>query len=296
MPYRIIKVSSRCKLETQLNYLVCRTDKETRILLDEISVVIIENPQICITGSLISELMSHKIRVIFCDLKHNPQGELEPYDGCFDAPAKLNKQINWSKETTDKVWQTIIKMKIRNQLSCMQLHGSPPERVALLQQYMSDVKPGDPDNREGQAARVYFNTVFGEDFDRRDEFDVRNTFLNYGYSMMLSLVNREISSYGYSNLIGIHHKGSENPFNLGCDFVEPLRPFIDDFVLSNNLEVETFKKPMLEALTAECRCGEKTMIIQNAVNTYILSLLSSINTNKPESIIDVGFKDGRLNV
>lgn len=292
MAYRIVRVSSRCKLETQLNYLVCRTDKETRILLDEISTIIIENPQICLTGSLISGLLSHKVRIIFCDLKHNPQGEVEPFAPCFDSASKLQKQLSWKKETIAEVWKRIVAMKIHNQTACMQRHGAPPERVALMCEYERSVLPDDPTNREGQAARVYFNTIFGEDFDRRDEFNKVNTFLNYGYSMVLSLVNREISICGYSNLLGIHHKGAENPFNLGCDFVEPLRPLMDDFILSNNLALETFKKDMLLCLTGNCLCNGKTMVIQNAVDQYVNSLVSALTNDEPNKIATIGFEDG----
>ncbi len=294
MAYRIVRVSSRAKLELQMNYLVYRGEKETRIMLDEISVLIIENPQVCITCSLLSELLAHKVRVIICDNRHNPQGELEPLAGCFDAPSKLQKQILWKKETMDAVWQIIVKMKIANQAQCMRIHGSAPDRIEMMENYQSAVGPGDSDNREGQAARVYFLSIFGEGFDRRDQFDSRNGYLNYCYAILLSLINREIAAYGYSNLLGIHHHGPNNEFNLGCDFVEPFRPFVDDFVLSNKLNPDDFKKDLLGALTKECRCGEKTMIIQNAINSYVLSVLAALNNDKPSTILNVGFPDGRV--
>ena len=292
MAYRIVRVTSRCKLETQLNYLVCRTDKETRILLDEISTIIIENPQICLTGSLISELLSHKVRIVFCDLKHNPQGEVEPLAPCYDSSLKLQKQIAWRKETKAEVWKRIIEMKIHNQAECMKRHNASPDRIKAMAEFENSVEPDDPTNREGQAARIYFNSIFGEDFDRRDEYNKINTFLNYGYAMVLSLVNREIAICGYSNLLGIHHRGAENPFNLGCDFVEPLRPLIDDFALSSNLSLETFKKDMLNCLTGNCRCNNKTMVIQNAVDSYIASVLSALTNDLPEKIATIGFEDG----
>ena len=296
MAYRIVKISSRCKLETQLNYLVCRTDKETRILLDEISVLLIENPQACITSALISELMSHKIRVIFCDSKHNPQGELEPYSSCSDSPAKLSRQIQWTQSLYDEIWQVIIRMKIDNQARCMARHDSKPDRIKMLETYGSDVTPGDPTNREGLAAKAYFSSIFGEGFDRRDEYDIKNTFLNYGYSLLLSLVNREISAYGYNNMIGIHHKGATNPFNLGCDLVEPLRPFVDDFILSHQVLAETFKKDMLPFITSEVMCNGRKMILQNAINSYVVSVIGALNAGDASKIYKVGFLDGGVAV
>ena len=120
MAYRIVRVSSRCKLETQLNYLVCRGDKEIRILLDEISVLIVENTQVCLTASLVSELLSHKTRIVFCDNSHNPQGEVAPYEGCFDASSKLRTQQAWSRERMDFVWKQIVEEtgKIRLNAKC----------------------------------------------------------------------------------------------------------------------------------------------------------------------------------
>lgn len=296
MAYRILKVSSRCKLETQLNYLVCRTEKDTRVLLDEIAVLIIENPQVCITGSLISELLAHKVRVIFCDQKHNPQGEISPYAGCFDAPAKLYRQLSWKKGVIEGVWKEIVMAKISNQISCMRRHGFPPERIAILEKYREETLSGDSNNREGQAARVYFNTIFGEGFDRRDELDSRNAYLNYGYSVLLGMVNREVSSYGYCNLLGIHHCGPTNEFNLGCDLVEPFRPFVDDFILSNKLNPDDFKKDMLLSFTRECRCGGRTMLIQNAVGPWCLSVFSALNGGKVDSLLEIGFEDGGVGI
>ena len=183
-------------------------------------------------------------------------------------------------------------MKIHNQAECMKRHNASPDRIKVMAEFENSVEPNDPTNREGQAARIYFNSIFGEDFDRRDEYNKINTFLNYGYSMVLSLVNREIAICGYSNLLGIHHRGAENPFNLGCDFVEPLRPLIDDFALSSNLTLETFKKDMLNCLTGNCRCNNKTMVIQNAVDSYIASVLSALTNDLPEKIATIGFEDG----
>ena len=250
MAYRIVRVSSRCKLETQLNYLVCRGDKEIRILLDEISVLIVENTQVCLTASLVSELLSHKTRIVFCDNSHNPQGEVAPYEGCFDASSKLRTQQAWSRERMDFVWKQIVEAKIKNQLACL-LRRRPNEssRINLLRSYLDSVEPGDRSNRE-------------------------------------------IAALGYSNLLGIHHAGPNNPFNLGCDFVEPFRPFLDDFVASSKLDPDNFKNNILSSFTLECSCGGRTMIIQNAVSSWCLSVLSALNGDSFKNLIDIGFKDG----
>ena len=48
--WRVVSISSRAKLELKMNYLVVRSDSCTkRVLLDEISVLVIEN-----TGSALT--------------------------------------------------------------------------------------------------------------------------------------------------------------------------------------------------------------------------------------------------
>ena len=52
---------------------------------------------------------------------------------------------------------------------------------------------------------MYFNAVFGNDFTRKAETDV-NAALDYGYSILLSAFNRDVSACGYSANLGIKHK------------------------------------------------------------------------------------------
>ena len=290
MGFRIIKISNRSKLDTSLGYLVVRNEKEIRVLLDEISILIIENLQTCLTAALVSELMNHKVRVIFCDEKHNPQGELEPYGICFNSPAKIKQQLQWKKETSGTVWKEIIKQKIYNQSRVLKFNALF-EGEELLSSYYNDVQVDDITNREGLAAKVYFNSLFGKEFDRRNEFDERNIFLNYGYSLMHSSVNKEISAYGYLNAVGIHHIGSTNHYNLGSDIMEPLRAFVDNVVKKEKLTQDNFKVRMMSLLTEECYCDGKNMIIQNAISVYVLSVFAALNNDDSSLIKIISFKN-----
>ena len=51
----------------------------------------------------------------------------------------------------------------------------------------------DSTNREGHAAKVYFNALFGMSFTRSADTPV-NAALNYGYSIILSAFNREVAA------------------------------------------------------------------------------------------------------
>lgn len=184
MSFRTVVITQRCKLDLRMGYMEIRQlDGKKRIFLDEIGILILEKPAISLTGCLLSELMKKKIKVIFCDVKHNPQGELMPYYGCHDSPRKLRQQLSWKKETKNAVWLAILAEKIRQQaLFLQELHKT--REAELLFGYLDELVVRDEHNREGHAAKVYFNGIFGMDFTRDMDCSV-NATLNYGYAILL---------------------------------------------------------------------------------------------------------------
>lgn len=278
MAFRVIKIDSRCKLETQLNYLVCRKDTDVKIPIDEIAMIIIESQQACFTQALITTLLKNNVRIMFCDEKHNPMGEISPYCPTQSSYMKVEEQISWNEDIKDLVWQFIVKLKIQNQSYLLKKYNYI-EQYKLLLKYITEVEKGDTTNREGLAAKVYFSTLFGSNFERRDTRDIRNMYLDYGYSLLLACTNRSIASLGYLTQIGIHHIGKTNMFNLGCDFMEPFRPFIDEIVLSNNLTKENFKKELLNIMNMLVLCNENKTQFDNAVYDFVLSCSIALKNN-----------------
>lgn len=61
MAFRNLIIKERCKLEYSLNYLVCKKGTiETKVLLDEIRLIVILTTQASITTSLIVMLSQKK--------------------------------------------------------------------------------------------------------------------------------------------------------------------------------------------------------------------------------------------
>lgn len=293
MGFQIIKIKNRCKLETQLNYLVCRSEKDIKVLLDDISVLIIENQQVCITSALISELINHKVRVVFCDEKHNPQSELVPQHGVHNTYERQNLQMGWEQSTKNLIWASIIKQKIHNQGLLTKYMGDSftHDRISGFE---SEIVEGDATNREGLAAKAYFASLFGSGFDRRNKCKEENIYLNYGYSMILSERNREVSCAGYLDTWGIHHIGPDNPFNLGCDLMEPFRPFVDRLVATNGIEKNHYKSQLIDHLNSEVLCDGKVTIMANAIHNFASSVFSALNAKNPSLILKVTFLDEQL--
>ncbi len=283
MAFRTVVVKNRCKLEYSLNYLVCRqTECEKKVLLDEIKLIIIDNTQVSLTSYLISELINRKIKVIFTDACHNPSGEIVPYQNNFYSYKKIKEQINFSDHAKDYLWKKIIEEKITNQYRNLKFLGLE-EASEKLMNYKNNVLDGDKSNREGHSAKVYFNALFGKDFSRDSSCDI-NTFLNYGYSIILSSINREIKSYGYLTELGIHHIGESNSFNLSCDFMEPLRPLVDSYVIKNRVNIDNYKEEFINMLSNNVSYNDKSIFLDNAIHLYVEDMLLFLKTGEESKI------------
>ena len=231
MSWRTVVISHRCKLDLNLGYMVIRGETETkRIFLEEVSMLVIEDPAVSLTGCLLASLTERKIKVILCDTKRNPTAELVPFYGSHDCSRKIRAQITWDKHLKDTVWREIVSDKIRKQANFLFDLGHR-EEGDLLTSYLSQITPGDTTNREGHAAKVYFNALFGMQFTRSEECAI-NSALNYGYGILLSIFNREIVANGYLTQLGLFHDNMFNHFNLSCDLMEPFRVLVDRHVSS----------------------------------------------------------------
>ena len=280
MSWRTVVVSSRSKLELKNGYLVIRSDTVKRVHLDEISVLVIENTGSAVTAALLEALWENKTVVIFCDHKRNPGAQLLPYYNSFDCSARVNTQIQWTQDVKDLVWTEIIKEKIRKQAQVIEKLNL--KNSDLLYSYIDEIETGDSTNREGHAAKVYFNSLFGSAFSRSDDC-FTNSALNYGYGLLLSLVNREIVANGYLTQLGLFHKNVFNQFNLSSDLMEPFRPLFDLIVYSmpkgNDLEHED-KLFLLNTLNERVQIGKSKQTVINAVGIYVKSVLDALDNNE----------------
>ncbi len=281
MGWRTIVVNKNCKLSYKNEYLVIRSETLETIHLSEINIIIIENGMVSITSYLINELINNKIKLIFCDEMHNPAGEVIPYYGSFNTSKKIQNQINWNKNRKIKVWEHIVKYKIHNQamlLKKLNING-----YNKLLEYEEDVENGDITNREGHAAKIYFNLLFGEKFIRGSNNSI-NAALDYGYSIILSIMNKEIVSKGYITQIGLKHRNEYNPFNLTSDLMEPFRPLIDEIVF-NNMKKEFDKRQkyeLINVLNRTMKIEGREQYVANAIPIYIQSVFNALE-NKEES-------------
>lgn len=275
MSWRVVVITKRAKLDLQLGKMVVRSDETVKIVLSEISTIIIESTAVSLTTSLIAELAKRKIKVIFCDEKRNPSCELVNYYGSHDTSNKVRRQIVWKQSTKEAVWTEIVTEKIRKQKELLEALGK--EEAALLSSYLREIVWNDETNREGHAAKVYFNALFGMDFTRTEDNFI-NAALNYGYSIILSAFTREVVANGYITQLGLFHDNMFNQFNLASDLMEPFRILVDREVTGMKLSQFEYEEKMqlVNILNQEMRIDGKTQYVNNAIKIYCKSVFDAL--------------------
>ena len=284
MTWRTVVIRERAKLDYSLNFMTVRQEAGVKkISLGEIYMVIVENTAVSFTAVLLNELVKNKIKVVFCDEKRNPSSELIQYYGSHDTSLKYKNQLEWSKESKEKIWTRIVYEKIFNQMQFLKKLNK--EEYRLLEQYLSELEWNDSTNREGFAAKVYFNALYGMDFSRNKECFI-NAALDYGYSIILSAFNREIVASGYFTQLGLCHRNPFNKFNLSSDFMEPFRILVDEEVY--NLEGTEFtkdhKNKLINILNKTIMIDDKNQTVANAIKIYCRSLFSALAENDLEYV------------
>lgn len=233
--------------------------KSRSIPIEDIGLVVLENPQITLSISLIQELANEKTAIITCDHTYMPNGMFLPFEANTEQTERFRKQINVSEPLKKQLWKQTIQMKIENQAFVLEKMGLNALRLHAL---VNKVLSGDTSNCEGQAAAYYWKTLYGTDFFRSQEKSSPNAQLNYGYAILRSTVARALTSTGLHPSLGIFHRNKYNAFCLADDIMEPYRPIIDLLViqilkdepsdeLTKSQKIELLKIPQLDTSIQE---------------------------------------------
>ena len=286
MGFRAVCIENRSKCSYKGGYLVVtQGEKTTKIHLSEIASLTFCTTQVYVSGYLMSELAKNKIPVVFSDEKCYPVAESLPLHGAHNCAKRAAAQLEWTLPSKKRVWKKIVEDKIGAQADFLAYDGHSHEEE-ILRSYASDVKSGDTTNREAAAAALYFSTLFGPDFNR-DQDTALNASLNYGYSVLLSKVCREIASRGYLTQVGICHRGDLNQWNLGCDFMEPFRPYVDYLVLYAGIKDfnDEMRRLLIDMMNRDVSYQDGTYKLGSVVSLYVKACLNALNKEAlPEDI------------
>ncbi len=281
MGFRTVVIKSRVKLELRLNMMVIRGDVEKKIFINEINTLIIQSTAVAVTAALLNELVKNNIKVVFCDEKFNPSSELLPYYGAHNTSKRYKQQIKWYAPIKNSVWRIIVRQKILGQADVLSMLHCDVQ-AEMLRNYADEIEDGDVTNREGHAAKVYFNTFLEE--GRRSESFI-NGCLNYGYAVLLSALNREIVAAGYFTQLGIWHDNEFNNFNLASDLMEPFRPYVDRVVLGIEDGDREFKTKLTDILNYNVKIDGKNTTFDLAIRQYARSVFDALNSGETDIIV-----------
>lgn len=230
------------------------------IPIEDIGVVVLDHKQITITQALLAALLENTVAVVTCNDKRMPMGMLLPLQGNTIQNERFRKQIEVSQPLKKQLWQQTVKAKIENQTALLEkLTG---KQAKTMRRLSAEVKSGDSDNCEAQAAVYYWRNIFSDipDFIRGQEEDPPNNLLNYGYAILRAVVARALVASGLLPIYGIFHHNKYNDYCLADDIMEPYRPFVDQLVcrimqqeadisqLSTDIKRQLLQIPVLDVM------------------------------------------------
>ena len=229
MPNNLVEISTNNKkLSVFRGFL--RIEEEGNVLKDipfnSISAVIITAFNIGYTNNLLQRLCEENIPLVILGKNYAPSGMLLSYVGQSRQTEIQYLQIENKKPLEKKIWQLLVKEKIKNQSKVLDLY----HKENKLQHIHKTVLSADSSNREAYAARIYFKALFGDKFTRDKDMSGINSFLNYGYAVLRSALARYVVAAGLNPAYGVGHRNMLNPFCLVDDLIEPFRPIVDGVV------------------------------------------------------------------
>ena len=202
-------------------------EMQKSVPIEDIGFVILEHQQTNITLPLLNALSDNNVAVIFCGDNFMPNAMLMNLDSNKTQGESYRAQIEASEPLKKGLWKQIVEAKIRNQAALLNKLGKDGDK---LKPYYTNVKSGDSDNREGVAAKIYWNELFGTDFIRSREGIAPNNMLNYGYTLLRAAVARALMGSGLFPAFGIFHRNRYNAYPLADDIKVPYRPYVDEIV------------------------------------------------------------------
>lgn len=258
---------------------VIKKESVRTIPIEDIGVVVLDSQEITITQGVMAALLENRVAVITCSKNKMPIGLNLPLVGNNEYSERFLAQIQSSLPLRKQLWQQTIVAKITNQATLLKRSTGCDAKNLL--RMADNVKSGDPDNYEGQAAAFYWKNIFPDNpkFVRSREGEFPNALLNYGYAILRAVVARALVSSGLLPIYGIHHHNKYNSYCLADDIMEPYRPFVDMLVIetikNNPLEDKltlSMKRDLLMLPALDVKIGNKKMPLMTAMSQTTASL------------------------
>jgi CRISPR-associated protein Cas1 len=209
-----------------------RDTQSQTIPFADIAVLVTSHPQVSFTQAVLANLAASGGMFIVSNEKHLPAAMMLPLATHSTQTERFARQAAVSLPTRKRAWQQIVQAKLRAQARLLEEATGKDWGLGPM---AGKVRSGDPDNLEAQAARIYWQALFGqgapgEAFRRDPEGGGINLYLNYGYAVLRAIVARALCASGLHPSLGVHHHNRYDTFCLADDLMEPFRPLVDRVV------------------------------------------------------------------
>lgn len=280
----IIHIGNPARLSLRDNQLtITQWDIENTIPFEDIGVIVLEHREISLTSKVFEACDEYSITLLHCNDSHMPITLTIPLNGHTSANNYLKDQLSVSIPTKKQLWSMIIIEKIKWQIQVLKNHHIDASPLEVL---LPNIKSGDTDNIEGQAAARYWKLLFWVDFIRERREEGINAWLNYGYGIIRATIARSVVAGGLHPSIGIWHDNQYNYFNLVDDLIEPFRPLVDEKIKFLSLKCEatsldtTMKQEILSILTYDIPFRGRIENMTSLLTGYIVSFREGLSESK----------------
>jgi CRISPR-associated protein Cas1 len=292
----VLYISNPCYLSIKDKNIIVSTEKDgaTRVPIGDVSVVVLENNYSSMSSAFMSHLAEKNIVLFTCDSSFMPNGIFLPFHQHSRYTEVSNLQLEWSEPFKKSIWKKIVINKVENQISLLKDYEF---NTFEMTPYLSKIKSGDSTNVEAIVASYYWNIIFSNTlyYYTRNMDDIRNSALNYGYSIVRSAVARGLVASGFTPFFGLHHKNKLNSFNLVDDMMEVFRCVVDREVyvmfeeegLADEVLTKEIKRRLISPLEATFIIDNKKYSMLSAITTYVDSLKRATKLKNSDLLVKV---------
>ncbi len=290
---RTIDISTRgTRVNVQNSRIQIEREDQTlaSIPAEDMNLLVLSTTGISISSGVLKCLGDHGAALLACDESYLPCGIFLPMQSHVLASERIRLQAEASEPLKKNLWTKLVVAKIANQAQV----ATVPDVKRRLELLAGKVRSGDPENLEGQAARLYwshflsnFRAPDSTPFRRFREGPPPNGLLNFGYAVLRSMTARALCAAGLNPGLGIHHRNRYSGFCLADDLMEPYRPVVDQVVLElvadGFCEVNQDSKPMLiGAMYGEVMLGGSSFSCCTALERTASSMAKALEVQVKE--------------
>lgn len=293
MGWKTLIIGCECKVSLSENRLKIHIEDDYHIYpLNDLDTIIFSHRFIIITMPLLIAMINNNVNIIICDDKNDPIGTFNAFNNHSLVFKQLKKQLDWRLVRKKKLWKRIIENKIKSEIDVLTSFGKDEKSIKKLKELKNNIYTDDFSNREAIAARIYFTSLFSDDFNRDDVCTINNS-LNYGYKIIASYISKCLVARGYLPQLGIHHIGESNPFNLTYDFIEPFRAIVDAWTYSHIEDKfsSNEKQSLIEILDYKIYTNNKWFRLKDAIEDIVDTYIAFLN-EETENILIVDLSKG----